>query len=100
MIFLHESWTEKFPRAGVSRRPSRPYFGGRDRDLPPAANVDPGLLISQVEHGPQLHGGIVPVVLMAIAVVGVLVYLVYRSRTGSNRDPGSDRDPGPDRGPE
>jgi hypothetical protein len=27
MIFLHESWTRKFPRAGVSRLPSQPYLG-------------------------------------------------------------------------
>jgi hypothetical protein len=100
MILLHESWTTKFPQAGVSRRAAQPYLGRRDRDLPPAArpeaDVDPGLLIAQVEHGPQLHGGIVPLIVVAVALVGGLAYLVYRGRKGPDRDPAS----GSDRGPE
>jgi hypothetical protein len=63
--------------------------------------VDPGLLIAQVEHGPGMHGGIVPVILVAIALVGGLTYLlVRRGRKEANRDPGSDRGPDSDRGPE
>jgi len=41
--------------------------------------LDPGLLIAQVEHGPGMHGGIVPVILVAIALVGGLAYLIHRS---------------------
>jgi formate-dependent nitrite reductase membrane component NrfD len=55
--------------------------------------VDPGLLIAQVEHGPQLHGGIVPVILLAIALVGGVAYLIHRNRKGGDRDSGSDRGP-------
>jgi hypothetical protein len=40
-------------------------------------------LIAQVEHGPQMHGGIVPMVLVAIALVGGIAYLVHRGRKGS-----------------
>jgi hypothetical protein len=62
--------------------------------------VDPGLLIGQVDHGPQLHGGPVPIVLVAIALVGGLAYLVHRGRKGARREPGPERDPGSDREPE
>ena len=55
--------------------------------------MDPGLLIAQVEHGPQLHGGIVPVILLAIALVGGVAYLIHRGRKGGDRDSGSDRGP-------
>lgn len=55
------------------------------------------MLIAQVEHGPQLHGGVVPMIVVAIALVGGLVFLVRKARKkarkGSNRDPGSDRGP-------
>jgi hypothetical protein len=37
-------------------------------------------LIAQVEHGPGMHGGVVVLVLFAIAVVGGLVYLVVKGR--------------------
>jgi hypothetical protein len=48
--------------------------------------VDAALLIAQVEHGPQLHGGLIPLVLVAVALIGGLAYLVYRGRRGSRRD--------------
>jgi hypothetical protein len=44
--------------------------------------VDPVLLIAQVEHGPQMHG-IVPMVILAIGLVGGVAYLVRRGRKGS-----------------
>jgi hypothetical protein len=50
--------------------------------------VDPGLLIAQVEHGPQMHGGIVPTVAVAIGLVGGIAYLVHRGRKASHRDRG------------
>lgn len=54
------------------------------------ASVDPGLLIAQ-----EQHGGVIPVVLVAIVLVGGLAYVLYkgRKRKGSDRDPGSDRGP-------
>ena len=59
--------------------------------------MDPGLLIAQAEHGPQLHGGVLPLILVAIALVGGLVVLVRKawkeSRERSERDPESDRGP-------
>lgn len=60
--------------------------------------MDPGLLIAQAEHGPQLHGGVIPLVLVAIALVGGLAFLVVRARKGARKRP--DRDPGSDRGRE
>jgi hypothetical protein len=42
-----------------------------------------GMLIAQVEHGPQMHGGIVPMLVVAIALVGAVAYLVRRGRKGS-----------------
>jgi hypothetical protein len=62
--------------------------------------LDPGLVIAQVEHGPGMHGGILPVILVAIALVGVLAYLVHRGRRARDREPASDRNPESDRGPE
>lgn len=45
------------------------------------------LLIAQVDHGPELHGGPVLLVLVAMLVVGALAYLlVRRGRRGSTRD--------------
>ncbi len=103
MIRLDEMGRLKFTSQGVSRRPQRPYPDRRDPSPPPAAppvaNVDPGLLIAQVEHGPQLHGGIIPILLVIVLVAG-LAYLILRGRKGSPRDPGSDGDAGSDRGPE
>lgn len=61
--------------------------------------LDRGLLIAQTNHGPGMHGGVVVMVLVAIAVVGGLVYLVKRRRR-SDRDGASDRDPASDRSPE
>ena len=61
-----------------------------------------GLLIAQVEHGPGMHGGALAVVLMvlvAIAVVGGLVYLV-QGRRRIDRDSAGGRGPEPsDRNP-
>jgi ABC-2 type transport system ATP-binding protein len=51
--------------------------------------VNPMLLIAQVEHGPQLHG-VIPVVFLAIVLVGGLAYLLQRGRKRSDRDSGSD----------
>jgi hypothetical protein len=60
--------------------------------------MDVALLIGQAEHGPQLHGGIVPVIVVAIALLAGLGVLVRRARhearKGGDRDP--ERDPGPD----
>jgi hypothetical protein len=49
--------------------------------------MDPGLLIAQVEHGPQMHGPAL-LVLMVFAVVAGLVTLVRRAmaRKRSDRD--------------
>jgi hypothetical protein len=60
--------------------------------------MDPAVLIAQAEHGPQLHGGVVPVVIVAIALVAGLVLVARRAWHGARRR--SDRDPGRDRGPE
>ena len=62
-----------------------------------------GLLIAQVEHGPQLHGGPVLIVLLAIVLLAGLAYvLLRRGRKGSTRGDASrisDRDLGSDRWP-
>jgi hypothetical protein len=49
--------------------------------------MDPGLLIAQVEHGPQMHGPAL-LVLLAFAIVAGLVALVRRAvaRKRSDRD--------------
>lgn len=60
--------------------------------------MDPGLLIAQTEHGPGMHGGVVPLILVAIALVAGVVFLVVRARKEARK--GSDRDPRSDRGPE
>jgi hypothetical protein len=60
--------------------------------------MDPGLLIAQAEHGPQLHGGIIPMVVVAIVLVGGLVIVVRKAWKEARK--GSDRDPESDRGPE
>jgi hypothetical protein len=66
--------------------------------------MDTGLLIAQVEHGPQMHGPAL-LVLMAFALVAGLVALVRRAmarkRSGHDRVMGrdrADRDPVNDRG--
>jgi ABC-2 type transport system ATP-binding protein len=51
--------------------------------------VNPTLLIAQIEHGPQLHG-VIPVVIVAIVLVGGLAYLLQRSGKRANRDSGSE----------
>ena len=53
--------------------------------------MDHSLLIAQVEHGPQLHGGLLVPVLLAIAFAGGLVYLVVKRRSGSDREAQGDR---------
>ncbi|HZA89552.1 MAG TPA: hypothetical protein VE401_04910 [Solirubrobacterales bacterium] len=60
--------------------------------------MDPGLLIAQAEHGPGMHGGVLPLILVAIALVGGVVVLVLRARKEARK--GSERDPESDRGPE
>jgi hypothetical protein len=60
--------------------------------------VDPGLLIAQVEHGPGMHGGVLPLILIGIALVGGVVVLVVRARKDARK--GADRDAESDRGPE
>jgi hypothetical protein len=55
--------------------------------------VNPTLLIAQVDHGPQLHGGVIPVVILAVVLVGGLAYLLHRGRKRSDRDSGSDDRP-------
>lgn len=62
--------------------------------------LDPALLIAQVEHGPGMHGGIVGVLLVAIALVGGIAYLIHSGRKEADREPAPDRDPEGDRGPE
>jgi ABC-2 type transport system ATP-binding protein len=52
-------------------------------------DVSPTLLIAQIEHGPQLHG-VIPLVILAIVLVGGLAYLLQRGRKRSDRDSGSD----------
>jgi hypothetical protein len=48
--------------------------------------ADP-LLTATVEHGPGMHGGVVITALLAIVVVGGLVYLVKgRKRSDSSAD--------------
>jgi hypothetical protein len=59
--------------------------------------MDPGLLIAQTEHGPGMHGGVLPLILLAALVCGVVV-LVVRARKEARK--GSGRDPEGDRGPE
>jgi hypothetical protein len=60
--------------------------------------MDPGPLIAQAEHGPGMHGGVLPLILVAIALVAGVVVLVLRTRKESRKGP--DRDPDHDRGPE
>jgi hypothetical protein len=60
--------------------------------------VDPGLLIAQAEHGPGMHGGIVPVILVGIALVAGVVVLVVRARREARKS--SRPSPESDRGPE
>jgi hypothetical protein len=60
--------------------------------------MDPGLLIAQTEHGPGMHGGVVPLILVGIALVGGVIVLVVRARKEARKRP--DRDPESDRGPE
>jgi hypothetical protein len=58
--------------------------------------VDPVLLIAQVEHGPQMHGPAL-LILVGFALVAGLVALVRRAwmRKRSHRDAVSDFDRGP-----
>jgi hypothetical protein len=61
-----------------------------------------GLVIAQVEHGPNMHGGALGVVmvLVAVAVAAGLVYLVA-GRRRAHRDTPRERDAGAsDRRPE
>jgi hypothetical protein len=60
--------------------------------------MDPGLLIAQAEHGPGMHGGVLPLILVGIVLVGGVVVLVLRTRKEARK--GSDHDPESDRGPE
>jgi hypothetical protein len=60
-------------------------------------DVNPTFLIAQVDHGPQLHGGVIPVVILAIVLVGGLAYLLHRGRKRSHRDSGSDHPDQPPR---
>lgn len=57
--------------------------------------MDPGLLIAQVEHGPGMHGGVLPLVLVGIAIVGGVVFLIAKARREARKssNPESDRDP-------
>jgi hypothetical protein len=95
---IHGMGTAKFARQGVSHRSGHPYGGRRDGDRAPAAqleaNMDPGLLIAQVSHGP---GGVVEVhmAFLATLLVGGLAFLALRRRRSSDRDHGSDRRPEP-----
>jgi hypothetical protein len=59
--------------------------------------VDPWLLIAQAEHGPGMHGGVIPVMLVGIAIVAGVVVLVLRARRDARKSP--DRGPEGDRGP-
>jgi hypothetical protein len=59
--------------------------------------VDYGLLIAQAEHGPGMHGGLLPVIL-GIAIVGGVVVLVLRARKQARKGP--DRDSESERSPE
>jgi hypothetical protein len=59
--------------------------------------MDPGLLIAQTEHGPGMHGGVLPLILLA-ALVGGVVVLIVRARKEARK--ASDRDAESDRGPE
>ncbi|MGI8886228.1 MAG: hypothetical protein ACR2G9_04860 [Gaiellaceae bacterium] len=51
-----------------------------------------GFLIAQTEHGPGMHGPVLLVV-VAIAVVGALVFFLARNLRRSDRNPASDRTP-------
>ncbi|MGH2945384.1 MAG: hypothetical protein ACRDPC_03840 [Solirubrobacteraceae bacterium] len=65
--------------------------------------MDPAQLIAQVEHGPQMHGPAL-LVLVAFALVAAVVALARRAaaRKQSGRNPvsGSDRDGVSDQDPE
>lgn len=94
-MHIHGMGTEKFARQGVSHRSGHPYVGRRDSDRAPAAqrevNMDPGLLIAQVSHGPGGGMAVVHLAVVAILLVGGLAFLALRGRRSSDRDRGSDR---------
>ena len=60
--------------------------------------MDPVPLIAQAEHGPGMHGGIVPLILVGIALVAGVVVLILRARKDARKSP--DSDPESDRSPE
>ena len=55
-------------------------------------------LMAQAEHGPGMHGGVVPLVLVGIGLVAGVVVLVLRARKEARKS--SEPDPENDRGPE
>jgi hypothetical protein len=67
-IRVHEMGTAKITPRGVSRRARESYVGA----------VDLGLLIAQVEHGPQMHGPAL-LVLLAFALIAGVVALTRKA---------------------
>ena len=51
--------------------------------------MDYGLLIAQADHGPGMHGGLLPVIL-GTAIVGGVVVLVLRARRQARKGPDPD----------
>jgi hypothetical protein len=69
----------------------------------PEPNVNLGLLIAQVDHGPSGGMAVVHLALVAVIVLGGLAFLLLRgARRGADRDVPevSDRNPESDQEPE
>ncbi|MQA74327.1 MAG: hypothetical protein GEU88_08330 [Solirubrobacterales bacterium] len=59
------------------------------------------LLLAQVSHGPGMHGGVIGLAVMAVAVIGVVVYVARRKHSANDAetDGGPETDAESDRGP-
>jgi len=87
MIRLHARGTEKFPPPGVLPRPCHPYLRHSGRDHFPRTAEEKKLM----DHGPQMHG-ILVIVVVAAALGWGLVSLVRKARRRSDRNLERDRD--------